>query len=154
MKKSFKALERKQLLKRLDSLASLPTSYQAPPEGWIRPVRKALGMTASQLAKRLGVQQSRVSEIEKGEIHHQLTLKTLMATAQALGCRFEYAFIPEKPVELLLKERALAVARDKVGYISHHMALEDQSLSEKEQEEQIKQLAEELLKKPQTLWDS
>jgi predicted DNA-binding mobile mystery protein A len=154
MKKKFKDLEKKQILRKIDELSSLLPLYTRPSEGWIRTLRKALGMTMSQLAKRLNIQQSRVSEIEKAEIHDQLTLKTLLTVAQALGCRFEYAFIPEKPLRDLLKERALQVAKEKVSYISHQMALENQAISEEETEFQIKQLAEELLKEPQKLWDS
>src|SRR5689334_22067297 len=144
MKKKFKDLEKKQLLKKLDKFSSSET-YTKPAGGWIRTVRKVLGMTTAQLAHRLNVQQPRISEIEKAEIHNQLTLKTLMHVAQALGCRFEYVFVPEKPFDNLLKERALMLAKEKVDYISHHMALENQSLSEEEKEEEIKKVAEELM---------
>ena len=116
-------------------------------------MRKTLGMTTAQLARKLDVAQSRVCEIEKGEVHDQMTLKTLRATAEAMGCRLDYAFIPEKPIEGLLKERALQVAREHVAYVSHHMALEDQALSAQEQEKQIAELAEELLKTPRKLWE-
>lgn len=154
MKNKYKNLEKKQLLRKLEQLSSLPFSYARPPEGWIRTVRKVLGMTASQLAKRLNTHQSRVSEIEKAEIYDQLTLKTLRKVAQALGCKLEYVFIPEKSMENILKERALSIARKKVEYISHQMALEDQAISEQEREEQIQQLAEEILKAPHKLWDT
>jgi predicted DNA-binding mobile mystery protein A len=153
MKSNFKDLERRQLIKRFDSLLSMTPGFTKPPEGWVRTTRKALGITMSQLAKRLGVRQSRIAEIEKTEIQDHLTLKTLKATAQAMGCRFEYAFIPEEPLEVLLKKRALKIAQAKVDYISHQMALENQELSSEEKASQVKQLAEELLKKPQKLWE-
>lgn len=152
MKKKFKDLEKKQLLRKLSQFSSFPSDAK-PPEGWIRTIRKTLGMTTVQLAKRLNVQQARISEIEKSEIQNQLTLKTLMHVSQALGCRFEYVFVPERPLDVLLKERALTLAREKVEYVSHHMSLENQSLSEAEKEEEIKKLAEELLDTPQKLWD-
>ena len=152
METKFKNLERRQLLKKLEGLSSLPYSFARPPEGWVRTTRKALAMTMSQLAKRLGVQQSRIAEIEKTEVQDNLTLKTLKAAAHAMGCRFEYAFIPEEPLENLLKKRAWKVAKEKVDYISHQMALEQQDLSPEEKEAQIKQLAKELLKTPQKLW--
>ena len=154
MRRKFKNLEKKQLLRKLDELSSRPSLYERPSEGWIRTLRKALGMTSSQLAKRLNIGQPRVSEIEKAEIQDQLTLKTLIAVAQALGCRFEYEFIPEKPISEFLKERAFQVASEKVNYISHHMALENQALTEEEKKDQIKQIAEELINTPQKLWDS
>ena len=152
MERKFKNLERRQLLKKLAELSSLPHSFTRPPEGWVRTTRKALGMTMAQLAKRLGVQQSRIAEIEKTEVRDHLTLKTLKAAAHAMGCRLEYVFIPEEPLENLLKKRALKVATEKVEYISHQMALESQELSIEEKEAQIKQLAEELLKTPKNLW--
>ncbi len=71
-----------------------------------------------------------------------------------MGCRFEYEFIPEKPISEFLRGRALQVASEKVNYISHHMALENQALTEEEKKDQIKQIAEELLNTPQKLWDS
>src|SRR5438445_11213485 len=132
MERKFKNLERQQLLKKFAGLALLPYSFTRPPEGWVRTTRKALGMSMAQLAKRLGVQQSRIAEIEKSEIQDHLTLKTLKATAHAMGCRFEYAFIPEEPLENLLKKQALKVAKENVDYISHQMALEEQELSSKE----------------------
>ena len=152
MKKKFKDLERRQLIKKLNSLSTFPISYARPLDGWVRTTRKALGMTMAQLAERLEVQQSRIAEIEKTEIRDHLTLKTLRATAQAMGCRFEYVFIPEEPLETLLKKRALDIAQKKVNYISHQMALESQELSSEEKSLQIQQLAEELLKTPQKLW--
>lgn len=152
MKKKFKDLERRQRIKQLDSLSNFPLSYGRPSEGWVRLCRKALGMTMAQLAQRLGVQQSRIAEIEKTEVQDQLTLKTLRAAAQAVGCRFEYVFIPEEPLETLLKKRAVEIARKKITYISHQMALENQELNVEEKELQVQQLAEELLKTPQKLW--
>lgn len=153
MKQNFKALERQQLFKKLNAGFSLPTSFIRPPKGWVHTTRMALGMTMVQLAQRLGVRQSRIAEIEKTEIQDQLTLKTLRAVAKAMNCRLEYIFIPEKSVDHLLKERALSVARKKIQYVSHHMALENQETTAAEQEKQIQTLAEELLKTPQKLWE-
>lgn len=153
MKSRFKDLERRQLIKKFDALSSLSPVMVRPSEGWVRITRKALGMTMAQLAKRLGTQQSRIAEIEKTEIQDHLTLKTLRVVAQAMGCRLEYVFLPEEPIEVFLKKRALKVARERVDYISHQMALEHQDLSHEEKESQIKQLAEELLKTPQKLWE-
>ena len=153
MERKFKDLERRQILKKFASLASLPPSFERPPEGWVRTTRKALSMTMAQLAQRLGIQQSRIAEIEKTEVQDNITLKTLKVVAQGMGCRFEYAFIPEKPLENLLKEQALKRAQERVNYISHQMTLEHQEVSQEEKEIQIRRLAEELLKAPQKLWE-
>ena len=42
--------------------------YSRPPKGWIRAIRDALGMTISQLAKRIGVAHTRIIAIEKDEV--------------------------------------------------------------------------------------
>ncbi len=154
MKKKYKDLEQKQLLKKLNDISKVASSCKRPSQGWIRSVRKALGMTTTQLAKRLKVTQSRVSEIEKDELSDQITLKTLRKVANSLGCELEYVLVSERPLEQILEERALFLARQKVQYISQHMELEDQALSDEEKENQIRNLANELLKKPQKLWES
>jgi len=51
----------------------------------IRRLRRAAGLTQPQLAERLGVQQSVVSEIETGR--RSLSVARLDAWARALSCR-------------------------------------------------------------------
>jgi ribosome-binding protein aMBF1 (putative translation factor) len=69
MKKQLLVL--KQLDRQLDAWRQLRES--APKEGWVRTVRKALGMTTKQLAKRLKVNRSRVVKIEQAETDGALT---------------------------------------------------------------------------------
>src|SRR5262249_6868050 len=151
MLKTPSLLARKQLLVKIEVRAAYFGKQPSPirsGEGWIRSMRKVLGMTTTQLARRMGTSQPRICEIEKGEVHEQISLKTLKAAAQAMGCRLEYVFVPEKPIEKQLEERAYDIAKEQVAYISHHMSLENQALSAQKQEEQIKLLAAELLKTP------
>ena len=153
MVQKFKNLERKQIKRKLDWLSAHQELLIHPKEGWIKTVRKAIGMTTTQLSKRLGVVISRVIRIEQDELNENTTLKTMKAAAEAMGCRFEYCFIPVKPLDTLLKERAHQVAASKVDYVSHQMELEMQGLPEKEKKTQVEQLVEELLKNPKKLWD-
>lgn len=153
MKQKFKDLERKQIKQKLDWLYENQNALARPREGWIKTVRKVLGMTASQLAKKLGISESRIFELEKAEISDTTTLKTMRMAAEAMGCRFEYSFISQKPIDIFLEETATAVATAKMIYVSHHMELEKQGLSEKEKKAQIENLIEELLKNPKKLWD-
>ena len=53
-------------------------------EGWIATARKALGMSAAQLARRLGVTRARISQAEQAELSGSVTLKTMQATAKAM----------------------------------------------------------------------
>jgi predicted DNA-binding mobile mystery protein A len=111
-----------------------------------------LGWTTSQLARKLGVSQPRIVTLENAEIKGTTTLNTLIEAAEAMNCRFEYSFIPQKPIDQFLKERAYEVAKSRVDYVSYHMELEKQSLSEKEKKAQIEQIVEELLNNPKKLW--
>jgi predicted DNA-binding mobile mystery protein A len=152
MKQKFKELERKMIKRKLDWLYAHQAYLLHPKEGWIKALRKVLGMTALQLSKKLNVTVSRIYELEKAELDDTTTLKAMKNAAEAMGCRFEYCFVPIKPLDTLLRERAHQVATSKVEYVSHQMALEKQELSEKEKKAQIKQLVEEWLKNPKKLW--
>ncbi len=111
-------------------------------------------MTTAQLAKRLGVKQPRVIEIEKGEVTGAITLETLERAARALDCRLVYAFVPRKPLETLARERAMLLAQRHLKATRHSMALEDQSVDETDEKEQIRQHVKRLLEKSgSALWE-
>jgi predicted DNA-binding mobile mystery protein A len=130
--------------------ASLPA---LPPEGWLRTVRSALGMSGLLLGKRLGVSKARISKAEQDELSGSVTLKTMHAMAEAMGCRFVYAVIPEQDIESIIRQRALEKARARVKTASTHMALEAQSLSDDKLAFEVERLAAEMIEKmPADLW--
>jgi transcriptional regulator with XRE-family HTH domain len=55
--------------------------------------RLSLGLTADQLASRLGVAQSTVIRAEQSEIRKSISINTLQRAAEALGLEFEYKFV-------------------------------------------------------------
>jgi len=125
-----------------------------PLEGWLKTVRTALGMSGPQLAKRLGVTKSRISKLEHDEPVGSVTLKTMQTTAEAMRCRFVYAVIPEVEIEEIIKQQALKKAGEQVRAASTHMALEAQSLSEKQLAFEIERIAAEIIEKtPSDLWN-
>lgn len=126
MNKSQSALARKQLERRLAPLRDM--TLGAPPRGWIRAIRESLGMTARQLAARMGVAPSRIPVIEKAEVTGSTTLKTLRHAAAAMNCSFVYAFVPIEPLDDILRERAMQKARNDVARLDHTMRLENQAL--------------------------
>ena len=77
-----------------------------PQEGGLRTVRNALGMSSTQLAKRLGVTKSRVSKAEQDEPSGSVTLKTMQGMAEAMDCKFVYAVVPNEDVEAIIQQRA------------------------------------------------
>jgi DNA-binding Xre family transcriptional regulator len=70
---------------------------QRPPRGWVRAIREALGMTTAELGQRMGLTQSRVSQIERSEELGSIRLDTLERAAQALNCQVRYVFVPNEP---------------------------------------------------------
>lgn len=114
---------------------------------WIRVIRKTLGITTKQLAKRLGISRSRIIKIESDEAKGVLTMKTLSMVAESLNCDLMYAFVPRKPLQKMLEEQADKIAVSRIREISHNMLLEKQSLSEKQNKEQVAELKARLLDK-------
>jgi predicted DNA-binding mobile mystery protein A len=120
------ALARKQLERRLAPLRE--SALVAPPRGWIKAIRESLGMTARQLAVRMGVAPSRIPVIEAAEVTGSTTLRTLRQAATAMNCAFVYAFVPIEPLDDMLRERAMQKARKDVARLDHTMRLENQAL--------------------------
>ncbi len=125
-----------------------------PPKGWLRAIRDALGMTTAQYARRLGVSQPRIIELEQSEASGSVTLHTLQRAAEALGCRLVYALIPEKPLAETVRQRAELVAQRQLAAVEHTMRLEDQSVKGKAASNDLhRQFVEHLLHRPARLWD-
>lgn len=143
---------RQHLDKRLNSLREF--NFARPPRGWVKAIREALGMTTRQLARRIGVGQSRAVDIEKAETTGAITLDSLQRAARALDCELVYALVPRKPLEVIVEERATTLARHRVKAIHHTMALEAQSVAETDEQEQVKRLARQFMEKSGTkLWE-
>ncbi|MGC2781865.1 MAG: mobile mystery protein A [Bradyrhizobium sp.] len=134
--------------------AAIGQQITAPPEGWIATTRKALGMSAAQLARRLGVTRARVSQAEQAERYGGVTLKTMQTMAEGMGCRFIYAVVPAQGrVEDLIASQAREKAEALVGKASTHMALERQSLPEEKNRAEVDRIAQELVRiMPADLW--
>ena len=142
-----------QAVSQFGALSMLP-NHGLPKEGWLRTVRTALGMSGTQLAKKLGVTKARISKAEQDEPHGSVTLKTMQTRAEAMGCKFVYAIVPKQNVEDVIKERAIEKARTQVKAASTHMALEAQSLSKEQLEFEIERIAAQIMDKmPSDFWN-
>lgn len=74
-----------------------------------------------------------------------ITLKRLERAARALDCTLVYTLVPRKPLETLVQERAHQVARKRIQTVSHSMLLENQSVPEDVEREQLERLARQLI---------
>lgn len=111
-------------------------------------------MTTAQLARRIGVAQPRISEMERAEIAGKITLHSLERAAEAMGCRVVYALVPVRPLTEVLRERTELVADRKLAAVEQTMRLEDQSVTDKASRREARQrIATGLQQQPARLWD-
>jgi len=143
MNKDQSSLARKQLERRLAPLRE--AKITAPPRGWIKAIREALGMTARQLAARMGASPSRIPVIEKAEVTGATTIKTLREAAEAMNCTFVYAFVPTKPLDDILRERAIQKTRKDIARLDHTMRLENQALLKSDLDDEQRRMVELIL---------
>jgi predicted DNA-binding mobile mystery protein A len=138
----------------IDEIVPHVSLLARPPEGWLRTVRKALGMSGAQLARRMGVTRARVAAAERAELDHSATLRSMQAAAAAMGCKFVYAIVPDESIENLVAARAREKASAFVKTASQHMALEDQALPPAKIQQSMDRLTRELMHEmPRNLWD-
>jgi predicted DNA-binding mobile mystery protein A len=153
-KQSAKAARARQHLDpRLEEIRPLVGRSAPPPKGWIRAIREGLGMTATQLAKRLGVTQATLSTLELSEARGTIQLATLRRAAEAMNCTLVYAFVPAESLEKIVQDRARSVASEHLNPIRHTMRLEDQGLAPEEQQKHLADYIRNELD-PRRLWDN
>ena len=144
MKNHFSELKLRQLDSALSGWRNADLAPR-PSSGWINAIRDALGMTATHLARRLGVQTSTLTRLETSEADDTISLATLRRAAAALGCELHYALVPKQSLADTLATRAGALASKRMAAVSHSMALEAQSTSPEGAQAQTRALAESLL---------
>ena len=120
-------------------------------KSWSEYMRLALGMTVSQLAKRLGLKQPAVSGLEKREIEGRLSINNLKKIANAMDCDLVYAFIPRQPVEKIVYDQAKMKVTQSMERAETHMELEDQKVL-LDKNERMEDLIEEKIYS-KYLWD-
>lgn len=126
MNRSDQASRARQMLdKRLKELPP-PSAFAPPRAGWIRAIRDALGLSAAQLGRRMGVSGATASEIEANEREGGVRLSTLRRAAEAMDCTLVYALVPRDTLERTVAGRAEHI----LAYLQRHtdqtMRLEDQ----------------------------
>lgn len=144
------AQSRARLDERLAQLGSADR-YQPPPRGWIKAIREALGMSTAQLAKRLGVKQPSIVNIERSEEKGSIELATLRRVAEALDCHVVYALVPNRPLESTIRARARSLLLRRRRPIEHSMLLEAQAVADSVTERQIDDIIRET--SPRRFWD-
>jgi predicted DNA-binding mobile mystery protein A len=127
---------RQRLDERLNPLKPIER-FRAPPKGWVRATRDALGMTGVQFARRLGVRPQSVESLEASEAIGTVQLNTLRRAAEALGCSLVYAIVPDSSLEAIVRTRARETALRDLGRVAHTMRLEAQETDDADLEARV-----------------
>jgi predicted DNA-binding mobile mystery protein A len=128
MRNEFRNLRLKQLDRSIEPFRAAAKT-QRPQKGWLRAIREAAGISASEVARTLKTSRQLPVQLEKAEAEDRITLKSLRAAANALGCELVYALVPKaNTLQDLVQERVRAQAKDHVLGVEHSMALEDQAV--------------------------
>lgn len=150
---NVKQTAKRQYARIIDNAARRFEDHSQPKEGWITTMRKALGMSGPQLAKRADLTKAAIYQAERKELAGEITIKQMVKLASHLNGKFVYAIIPDDEhidldsdatIDGLLKAQALLKANAIVGRSSDHMALELQSLSRNLNEDAVSELADRL----------
>jgi predicted DNA-binding mobile mystery protein A len=123
--------------------------------GWIQYTRLALGMSLRQLAHRIGISASALTNFEKREQTEAITLATLKKAANAMDMELVYYF---KPKSGSLKNTISIQAKKKAQEIliqsNQTMRLEGQDTDQDSQNQELERLTRELADNmPKSLWD-
>jgi len=93
-----------------------------PPAGWIRTIRKSLGMSLRQLGDRMGITPQSVKEIEDRERNGTVSIRVLQQCGRALGMTFVYGLVPaEQSLEAMIDKRIKEIAGELVYRASLEM---------------------------------
>ena len=152
MRPSISAAGRRALEQRVAPLRQA-ADHAPPVGGWIRATREALGMSATQFAARCGVSRQAAQQSEQNEVNGSIRLATLQRSAEALGCKLVYAFVPDGSLDDLMRRQARALASSELAAVDQTMLLEDQRVDEDVARRRAGERADELLAS-RRLWDS
>ncbi len=140
---------------KLDHLSKL--NEPMPPSGWVKAIRGSLGLSIRQLAERVGVVHGSINQLEKREPKKRVTLESLENAARAMDCKVVYAIVPQESgatLDDIIKNKAVAAASKILKEVAHTMRLEAQGTSEKQVREEIKRIANDLIRSGDPrIWD-
>jgi predicted DNA-binding mobile mystery protein A len=126
-----------------------------PRSGWLRAIRRALGMSQADVARRIGVSQPSVDGFERAEASGAITLASLRRVAGTMDCDLVYALVPRRGLEASVEARARELAMEMVRRTDHTMRLESQGVPEAETRRQVAELARILAARPpRGFWSS
>ena len=149
-----KTLIQKQMDELIQSFVSGKQNAQTS-AGWIQSARLALGMSLRQLAERVGVSVSALTNFEKREQADSVSLATLKKAANAMDMELVYYFkSKDGSIKNAVEKQARKKAQEILNQSNQTMKLEDQETNSSSQERELERLTKDIMSTmPQNLWD-
>lgn len=106
MREKERKLERRRLDEELKPFRTAGRE-PSPTDGLLRAVRQTVGIPLAEVALKMGVVLSTVTDLERRELERTITLRSLGRVAEAMGCKVVYGVVPMKgkTLEYLAEER-------------------------------------------------
>lgn len=82
-----------------------------PSCGWVKTIRRTLGMSSIALGGRVGMSAQGVRQLEVAEVDLSISLRTLSRLANGLNCDVHYVLVPRGS----LVEQVMARANERMG---------------------------------------
>ena len=144
----------RQKTRQLDDELAAANIPSRPRSGWIAAIRQALGMSKTQLAKRMKIVRQSLNNLESNELKGTITLASLRNAADGLGCDLQYVLVPRKPLQQMVADQALYRASKKLGRINQSQALEASAIEMESFSRAVADLATEIeILRPADLWN-
>jgi predicted DNA-binding mobile mystery protein A len=103
-------------------------------------------MSTYELARRMGISQTRVIQLERAELSGSVRIAVLQRASTALNCSFCYALVPRESLEAMVHRQALELATAVVAASSDDdLTGEEQTWLSEAREERIECLAEQFI---------
>jgi predicted DNA-binding mobile mystery protein A len=143
MKSDLSDLAMAQIERRLTSIREVKAKTIVP-NGWIKFIRKAMGLSSTDLAKLSNLSPRTVTQAERREVDGKVTLSTLKKMAEAMECDLVYSLVPKKSVKDTIKNKAREKAIKRLEEAGLHMKIEGQE-AENNIQDQIEALAQKFI---------
>ena len=144
---------REMLRRHLDARLRQVERIQTPTGGWLRTLRRALGMTMEQLADRLQISQPSVADLEERESRGTISVSKLREAAAALECDLVVVLVPRTSLTEMVRNQAARKANEERSRLLHTMGLEAQNEGIDTSTDESRLIEEWIAKRSRRLWD-
>ena len=156
MKKFIKSKKQRIALeKKIKPLKKIIEFGKPPKQGWIRSIRKSLGLTIRQIADICEISHSSIRSIERNEVLETASIRSLKKLASAMDCKLVYVVVPDEEfsnLENIIDIRCEKLAKYMVRNVYHSMSLERRMIPKREREKIFDKLFDKLKNSNPLIW--